>query len=364
MEREIHKTRLIAVFLFFLTLEVILLFRTAYLQVARSFSFSKIARSQHEVLIELEPRRGTIYDRNMYKLAFNINVDSVFAVPRDIEPKEKPAIATKLASILDLNYDFIAGQLKKKKGFVWIKRKISETESQQIKTAKLHGIELIKESKRLYPNGYLAAHIIGFAGLDNAGLEGIELSCDNYLKGKQGFRLTTRDAKRRFIAADDTRYLAPVDGFNIILNVDETIQTIAEQALDSAYKKYNAKGMTIVVMDPRNGEILALANRPSYDINSFSGSEADAHRDRAVTDYFEPGSVFKIVAASGLLEKGRVSFQDKFFCENGQYWVGGRLLHDHRSHGTLTFQEVIEQSSNIGTVKASQRLSKQEMYDF
>lgn len=364
MERKIHKTRLIWVFLVFLTLQGLLLSRLIYLQIAKSINLSKIADSQHKVLIELEPRRGTLYDRNMYKLAFNLNVDSVFAIPRDIDEMQKPAIARQLSGILNIGEDYILDRLDKKKGFIWIKRKISDEESGKIKALKLNGIELIKESKRLYPNGYLASHIIGFAGLDNTGLDGIELLYDKYLKGKAGFRLTNRDAKRRFLPSKDEKLLAPINGFNIILNIDETIQNIAEQALDDAYRKYHAKGAVIIVMEPYTGEILAFANRPTYDPNSFFDSTADLRRNRGVTDSFEPGSVFKIVTASCALEKGVVGFQDKFFCENGKYWIAGHTLHDHQSHGVLTFKEVIEKSSNIGTVKVAQKLVPRDLYNY
>lgn len=364
MERQIHKTRLILVFLFFITLQGLLFSRLVYLQIIRSIYLSKIADSQHRVLVELEPRRGTIYDRNMYKLAFNINVDSVFAVPRDMEERQKPLIAHKLSSILDMDLDLVYSRLKRQKGFVWIRRKIDEEQSRQIKAAKLKGVELIKESKRLYPNGYLAAHVLGFAGLDNVGLEGVEMTYDKYLKGRAGFRVTSRDAKRRCIPSKDEKFLPPVDGFNLVLNIDENIQNIAEQALDNAFNKYHAKGAAIIVMDPNTGEVLAFANRPTYDLNKFYNCDPESRRNRGVTDTFEPGSVFKIVTASGVLEKGVVGLQDRIFCENGKYWIAGHWLHDHQSHGTLTFREVIEKSSNIGTVKAAQKLTPQQLYGF
>jgi stage V sporulation protein D (sporulation-specific penicillin-binding protein) len=364
VERRIHETRLILVFLVFITLQTLLLSRLFYLQIVKSLYLSNVAKSQHKVLIELEPHRGTIYDRNMYRLAFNIRADSAFAVPREMEDEEKPHTSETLSSILGQDKGFILDRLNRDKGFVWIKRKISDEESQEITKLNLKGVELIKESKRVYPNGYLAAHILGFAGLDNAGLEGLELMYDKYLRGKPGFRLTSRDAKRRFLSSKDEKFLSPVNGLNLILNIDETIQNIAEQALDSAFKKYKAKGAIIIVMDPHSGEILALANRPSYDLNSFFESSSDSHRNRAVTDSFEPGSVFKIVTASCALEEGIVGLEDKFFCENGKYFVVGHILHDHRPHGTLTFREIIEKSSNIGTVKVAQKVGAKNLYKY
>jgi len=299
----------------------------------------------------------------MYKLAFNLNVDSVFAVPRNINNAEKIKIANKLAPILSLDRDFLLDRLRRKKGFIWLKRKISEKESKKVKALKLKGVELIKESKRFYPNGYLASHIIGFAGLDNIGLEGVELVYDKYLKGRPGFRLTSRDAKRRHLSSKDERFLAPVNGFNLILNIDGTIQNIAEQALEDAYKRYKAKGAVIIVMEPNTGEILALANRPTHNPNFFHDFKPEVHRNRGVTDLFEPGSVFKIVTAACALEAEVVDFEDKFFCENGKYWVRGHCLHDHKPHATLTFREVIEKSSNIGTVKVAQKLNPRDLYN-
>ncbi|MEI8176042.1 MAG: penicillin-binding transpeptidase domain-containing protein [Candidatus Omnitrophota bacterium] len=364
MGHTIHKNRIVSVFIFFLILQSLLCARLFYLQIVRSLNLTKIADSQHKVLFELEPRRGTIYDRNMYKLAFNINADSVYAMPRDIPDEEKPAIASRLASILKMREESILDKLDRDKGFVWIKRKISEEEALGVRSQKTRGIDLIKESKRLYPNGFLAAHLLGFAGLDDEGLDGLELLYDKYLRGRAGYRATNRDAKRRSLPAHDEKFLAPVNGFNLVLNIDETIQNIAEQALDTAFRKYRASGAVVIVMEPRTGEILAFANRPTYDPNLFSKATADERRDRAVTDAFEPGSVFKIVTASCALEKGIVSPLDRFFCENGKYWVAGHTLHDHEPYGTLTFREVIEKSSNIGTVKVAQKIPPRDLYAF
>jgi len=364
VEIRIHKTRLIFVFLFFLSLLVLLLFRLFYIQIGKSLGFERIAKSQHEVMIHLEPRRGTIYDRNMSILAVNLDVSSVFAAPRMIDKDKKPRTARRLAHILDKSEDKILERLNRDKGFIWIARKVPEEKARAIRALELTGIELQEESKRFYPNGHLASHVIGFAGLDNTGLEGIELLFDKYLKGKPGVRLTQRDGKKRYIPSRDEDYLPPIDGFDIILNIDEAIQNITEQALDDVYDKYTAKGATAVVMNPHTGEILAIANRPSYDLNSFSEAKTDVRRNRAITDIFEPGSVFKIVTASLVLEKGLVGLKDRFFCENGKYWIGGRILHDHRPHAILTFKEVIEKSSNIGTVKVAQKLKPKDLYNY
>lgn len=363
MEKKIHKTRLILVFLVFVILQIILLSRLVYIQVVQSTRLSKFADSQHLISVELKPRRGIIYDRNMYRLAFNLDVNSVSACPKAIADGKKPYIANRLASVLNKDQAFILNRLRRKKGFVWIDRQISDAQSAMIEAMALEGIDLVRESKRFYPNGYLAAHVLGFAGVDDVGLEGLELIYDRYLKGKSGFRVTNRDGKQRFLVPKDKDVLTPVNGFDIILNIDEAIQNIAEKSLHAAYEKYKAKGASIIVMEPHTGEILALANRPTYDLNAFSTAGPHERRNRAVTDVFEPGSVFKVVTASGVLEKGVVDFQDEFFCENGAYRFGSHTLHDHKPHGTLTFREVIEKSSNIGTVKAASKLTHEDFYN-
>ncbi|MFH1847818.1 MAG: penicillin-binding transpeptidase domain-containing protein [Candidatus Omnitrophota bacterium] len=338
--------------------------RIAYLQLVKKEFLSDLASSQHKTLITLEPRRGSIYDRNMDLLAFNIKADSLYAMPRAIPESDKGEISRQLSSILGIKRGFIAERLSRDKAFVWIARKIHDGEAKKIKDLELEGIGILEESKRCYPHSYLASHILGFAGIDNNGLEGLEMWSDKYLKGRPGFRLTTRDAKRRLLSSKDEKYLSPVDGHNIILTIDSAIQHITESCLDRAFRKYRAEAATIIVMDPNNGQILAMANRPTYDLSMYANAGPDERRNRAVSDVFEPGSVFKIILASCVLEKGVVSPDDKFFCENGKYWVGGRCLHDHKPHGTLTFRQVIEKSSNIGTVKAAKLLKEKDFFDF
>jgi cell division protein FtsI (penicillin-binding protein 3) len=254
-------------------------------------------------------------------------------------------------------------RLYRKKSFIWLARKISPEQSAAIKKLNLKGINFIKESKRCYPNSYLASQIIGFAGLDNVGLEGLELYYNSYLKGESGWALFLRDARQKRLSLGE-KVISARDGYDLVLTIDEIIQYIAERELDKAYKTHHAKGATIIVMDPHTGAILALASRPSFDLNNPVRANKDEIRDRAICDLFEPGSVFKIVTASAALEEKKVTEEDKFFCENGAYKVGPHILHDHRPHGTLTFREVIEQSSNIGTVKVAQMLGPDMLYRY
>jgi cell division protein FtsI/penicillin-binding protein 2 len=358
----IFKARQAVLLLIFLLSFFILELRLFYLQAIRHGFLSKIANEQHIVSVEIPPRRGTIFDRNMRVLAMNLNEDSVYANSREVGNKRKTSRI--LSSILKLDEAYVAERLARDKGFVWIKRKISKEEASQIEKAKLKGIGLVKESKRFYPNKSLACHVIGLADIDNNGLEAVELNYNRYLKGESGWLISTQDAKRHLVESYQDEYLPPKNGFNLVLTIDDVIQHIAERELLKAYEKYKAKAASIIVMNPMTGEILALANLPNFDLNDPSRRPADAVRNRAINDFFEPGSVFKIVTASVALEENAVDFNAKFDCENGEYRVGKRILHDHRPHGILTFREVIEKSSNIGTVKVAGVFGAEKMYKY
>ena len=313
--------------------------------------------------MELEPRRGAIYDCNLKAQAFNLSMDSLYATPNTIKGRDKENIIEKLLPILGTDRVYLKDRLYRKKSFIWLARKLTPNKSEAIKALKLKGLGFMKETKRIYPNSYLASHVIGFSGMDNMGLEGIERDFDKYLKGTAGWAIFLRDARQKKLNIWEKMVL-PVDGLDLVLTIDEVIQYIAERELDKAFKSFNAKGASIIVMDPHTGRILAMASRPSYDLNDHSSVNKDSMRNRSICDLFEPGSVFKIVTASAALEEKKVTEEDKFFCENGAYRVGGRILHDHTSHGVLTFRQVIEESSNIGTVKVAQLLGADTVYRY
>ncbi|MDD3905894.1 MAG: penicillin-binding transpeptidase domain-containing protein [Candidatus Omnitrophica bacterium] len=356
------RSRQIAVFVLFFIALAVLIIRLFYLQVLKHKFYYNLANEQHTVSVEIPPTRGTIYDSSMRVLAVNLNSNSVFVNSREV--KDKKAVAKKLAGILNLSDSYILQRLSRDKAFVWIKRKISPQEELEIKKLKIPGVAVIKESKRFYPDKSLACHAIGTVNIDNVGLEGLELLYNKYLKGESGWLISTQDAKRKLLESYQYEFIPAKDGFGLVLTIDEVIQNIAERELYKMYDKYNAKGASIVVMDPRTGDILALANFPNFDLNNPGKRAADAVRNRAINDFFEPGSVFKIVAASGLLEEKLVTFQTKFDCENGQWKIGRRILHDHTPHGVLPFKEVIEVSSNIGTVKAASLLGAKGMFKY
>lgn len=362
MHSGIFRARQLGIFLFFLLSFSVLSIRLLYIQVIRHNFYYKIANEQHIVSTEVLPRRGAIFDRNMQVLAVSLNTDSVFANARLVKDKVRTARA--LSGILGLSESYLMERLGRDKGFVWIKRKISPQESEKIKGLKLTGIDVVEESKRVYPDGPLACHIIGTIDIDNKGLEGLELKYDKYLRGESGWLISTQDAKRKLLESYQDEFIPAKNGFNLVLTIDEVIQSMAERELYKAYKKHNAKAASIVVMDPRTGAVLALANLPNFDLNHPGKRSTEAIRNRAVNDFFEPGSIFKVVTASALLEEKAVTTSDVFFCENGEWKHGAKTLHDVHPYGNLTFKEVIEKSSNIGTVKAASRLGQQKMYKY
>jgi len=336
--------------------------RLVFVQVGAGKSLSDIASSQHRLAVSILPKRGIIYDRNLKELAITINLNSVFAEPFRV--KDKELASYKLAGVLGVSRDEIYKKLRQEKGFVWLGRKVSPDIARAVRALDIKGIDFIKEPQRVYPNGVLASHVMGFTDTDNNGLEGLELRFDKYLKGVMGYRYAIRDAKQREVPAYEYKEIQPTDGDSMVLTIDSMIQSIAERELENGFKKYRAKGACIIVMDPFTGDILALANRPSYDPNNVNTSPIDFRRNRAICDFFEPGSSFKIIAASGLLEEKVVKPSDRFFCENGEYKWYGHTYHDHTPHGWLAFRDVIKFSSNIGTMKAAQKLGPDRLYKY
>ncbi|MBP9854084.1 MAG: penicillin-binding protein 2 [Candidatus Omnitrophica bacterium] len=363
MQNRKHELRFSLVVLFLILCFCFFIINLVLIQVFKSDHLAKLANKQHNQLIELEPVRGTIYDRNLRPLALNVSVHSLYANPKEMSKEGKKKALEVLPHLLGMDKAEIASRLNKDKYFVWLKRKLPMELADVIKTHHIKGLSFIDESKRHYPNGQLAAHVIGFAGIDNNGLEGSELVFDRYLKGKPGKALFIRDAKQRGLMLEKN-FIAPQNGLDVVLTIDETIQYIAERALEKAMTQYKAKSATIIVANPKTGEILALANRPTYNLEMTGKSTIESRTNRAVSFVLEPGSVFKIVAASAALEEGTYTESDIIFCENGEYRVGNHTLHDHHPLGKLTFQQVIEQSSNIGVTKIAQKMGADTFYNY
>ena len=337
--------------------------RLVYLQVLKHSEFRQLAYHQQYTPKETSPSRGMIEDRSGGLLAMNIGLFNVCAHPNQIADKAGTAAA--LSRALGLSYSEMLSKVSGDRSFVWVARQVPYERSEAIETLKLEGIEATREQRRFYPDHEMAAHVLGFAGLDNQGLDGLERKFDGVLTGKKGLVITERDASGRVVLADNETKKANVDGLNLVTTIDKTIQHIAQVELEKAFEKYRCKAASIVVMDPHSGEVLALANYPNYDPNHFGDVPKECWRDRVVNDEFEPGSTFKLIAAVGALEEGAVNEDDKFFCENGEYHTDyGRVVTDHEKHGWLTFREVFGYSSNIGMVKVSMKLGKDNLYRY
>lgn len=334
---------------------VVLLWRLVDLQVVRREEFTKKARKQHERTVELPPRRGQITDAAGRSLAVTAQVDSVFAIPSEVE--NPASAAATLASILDVPRKELEKKLDNpERDFVWVARRVPEETAQRVAARHLPGVRLVKESTRRYPQGAFAAAVLGYVGADNQGLAGLEYRYDSEVRGRPAHVTFLRDAARRFYASPGTdgrgrSALADgVEGASLVLTLDSAIQHTAERELDAAVEKWQAKGGSAVVLDPETGAVLALASNPSFDPNRYGESDADSRRCRPVTDVYEPGSTFKIITAAGALEKGTVSPDDLIDCGGGALTIGSTTIHEHGRNrwSVLSLADVIAHSSNIG----------------
>lgn len=357
------KKRIIITFIFLLLIIIAFSMRLFWIQVIKSEEYRDKARDQRLRLLKVEPKRGIIYDSEGKELAVSAGSQTVVALPLEIENAE--VTAGKLANILNMTYDRIYERLTKNASAVYVKRKIKEEDVNKIKNLDLKGITFTEESKRYYPKDNIAAHILGFAGIDNRGLEGLELSYDKYLRGTPGKIALERDAAGRMLPDGVREYIPPEDGFNIYLTIDEVIQYLVERELDKAVEEYEISGGTAIVMDPRDGSILALANRPTYNPNNFGKYPQEYWRNRAISDGFEPGSTFKIVTTASALEEGVVSEND-FFSDPGYITVSGERIKCWKTagHGRQTFKEVVQNSCNPGFVQVGMRIGRQSFYNY
>lgn len=351
---------LVSTFLFFSF--VLIMGRMFQLQVLKKEELYRLAARQQSSQIPLVPKRGTIYDRHGNELAVSVEVDSVYADSKKIVEVEKAV--QKLSSVFSNDPKELRRKLKSGKSFEWIERKISPNQTEAVQALHLSGIHFLKENKRFYPHSHLAAHVIGFVGLDSKGLEGIELQYDVLLNGKQNTLTMERDAKGRVIMMSGDSHEQEEHYRNIILTIDKQIQHIAESELNHAVQKWGAQGGMVIVMDPMSGKILALASHPSFNPNQFIQYRPKSWRNRAVSDVFEPGSMFKAFLAAAVLEEKVVQPLDSFYCENGFYTVYDRTIRDTSKHGWLTFQQVIKVSSNIGAAKAAEKIGKERFYRY
>jgi cell division protein FtsI (penicillin-binding protein 3) len=346
----------------FSILFLIVLARAYQLQVVQSEKLTALAERQSRGMIHLVPRRGIIYDREREEMAISIEVDSVFAQPGKGVNIQKAA--QKIGPLLGKKPVSLLKKMKEDKPFVWLARGITPGQRAAIEKLGMKGVDFLKETKRFYPQGETGCHVIGFAGVDSRGLEGVELAYDEFIRGEPGYILISKDAFGRAITPENPEFRHSAEGFEIILTIDKNIQYIAEKELKKAVQACSAQGGMAIVMNPKTGEVLALAIQPSFDPNHFSSFAPQVWKNRTITDTFEPGSTLKVFLLAAALEDRAAAPGDIFFCENGAYAIGGKVIHDIHKYGWLSLGEIIKVSSNIGAVKVGQKLGREKFHRY
>lgn len=335
--------------------------RVFYLQVLHRDFFQNLSEQQSTRVVKLKAQRGKILDSHKRLFAEDTYSYSVWANPHEIKNKESTAQA--VSESIRMDAASVLQKISSEKKFVWIKRKLDYDVYQVLKQKKLAGIYVMKEQIRFYPEGAIAAQVLGFVDVDHKGIEGVELLFNHYLHGRDGWAYTLRDCRGQLLPLKNL--LVPArDGNDVVLNIDAQIQYWVEAYLDEAIQKYRAKGGSVVVMEPSTGKVLALVSNPSFDPNNVGGSPKEAFRNRAITDTYEPGSVFKAITLVASLQEKTFSDTDVIYCENGEYKIPGTILHDWKPYGRLAFPEVFEKSSNIGVAKIASALKPQVLYNY
>jgi cell division protein FtsI (penicillin-binding protein 3) len=335
--------------------------RLAYLQIVRHAELVQMAERQYSRTVVLPARRGPIVDRRGASLATSTPAESLFAHPRGVGDPVR--VAARLAPILQVPERELHAMLTSTRPFVWVRRKLPPAVAEQVRALREPGLGFVPEPMRLYPNLELAAHIIGFEGADG-GLEGVERAFNTDLAGADGRVVVGRDALGRDVILQRI-VQDPVPGAGVMLTLDKTIQYVAERELEAVYRRTGAKAAMAVAMDPRTGDVLAAAIRPTFNPNIFAELPSrDVVRNRAITDPFEPGSTFKAIMAAAALEERVVRPEDRIYAENGAITIARATIHDWKRYGWLTFAEVLQNSSNVGSIKVGLALGSERYYRY
>jgi cell division protein FtsI (penicillin-binding protein 3) len=367
------RTRFWLICLFFLIWALAIAGRLFWLQVARYQEFADRARNQQQERITVAPQRGVLYDRNLRELAMTVQVDSVCADPNLI--KDKPATAHLLASVVHIDPDDaqtteeqIAARLAAGKDFAWVARRVTPETSarvhQLINSQSLQGIGFRKEFQRFYPGNEVAAQLLGYVGADDNGLGGLEQKFDARMHGVPGEEHKSVDARRHALGSSVRE---PEPGQNLVLTIDEYIQSMAERALDHAMERTHAANGTVVVQDVYTGQILALAIRPTFNPNIFRHTTPELLRNHAISDVYEPGSVFKLVAYSAALDQHVAAPDDNIDCQGGTIKMpGGRIIHDNQGehYGVISVHKALEVSSDVAAVKLALKVGPDHFYQY
>jgi cell division protein FtsI (penicillin-binding protein 3) len=334
--------------------------RLVYLQVFRNADYSARAERQHMRTVAAPAKRGEILDRRGHVLAYSVDAESIYAVPSEIEQPRK-AVAALCGALDDCTAkerDALIERFGKQRAFVYVRRQVSPDQARRVKALELEGIGFMKESRRFYPNKELAANLVGYVGIDSDGLHGIESAYDNLIKGRSGTVLVQTDARRHAFSRIEK---PPTTGATLELTIDEYLQHLAERELAAGVAATHAQGGSAIIMDPWTGEILAMANSPTFNPNAYRDAREDVRRNRAVQDLYEPGSTFKVVTASAALEEKIVRPTDPIDVSAGMIRFGARVIDDDHRYGVLSFSDVIVKSSNVGAIKVGLRLGAERL---
>lgn len=353
--------RLLVVLILFLGWSLLILLRLVDLQALRGPQYRLRAQAQQQGFLEVNPKRGDILDRNLKELAISVRADSVFAQPSEIE--DPPGAAEALSPIVGLPSESIRQKLESDSRFLYLKRQIPVETANRVRDLRLRGIGVQEESSRVYPGRELAGHLIGFVGVDNIGLEGIEYHYSRELSGERARVDLRLDARRN--SFQRTSPAGQTQGNILVLTLDSSLQHIAETALKSTVRATSAADGSAIVMNPHTGEILAMASYPAYDPNDYAGADPSARRNRGILDMYEPGSVFKVITLAALLDTNLTTPDEVVDCRPGSARLAGKVYREAtRSFGFLTVEEVIAKSSNVGTVKLAIRLGNERLYEY
>jgi cell division protein FtsI (penicillin-binding protein 3) len=334
--------------------------RLGYLQLVRHSDYLARAQRQQQRTIEITPKRGAIYDRNMHPLAMSVPVESAFAVPFEIGDNKIMA-ARLLSGVLGIPRDVLETRFESGGSFVWVSRKLPPDKAEAVRALNLKGVYLQSENQRYYPKRELAAHILGFVDLDEKGLAGIEYGLDSLIRGKGEKIVVMADARQRWFDGGSAQ---KDQGANVVLTIDEKIQYIAERELAAAIAKTHAMAGTVIVQNPNNGAILALANWPKFNPNSPNDAKPEARMDRAVSAIYEPGSTFKLITLAAAFDQNLTRPEEVFNCENGAVYIAGHRIRDHKPFGMLTVSDILAKSSDVGAIKIALRLGAPKFYEY
>jgi cell division protein FtsI (penicillin-binding protein 3) len=370
----LRQSRFWLICLFFVGWSCLIAGRLFVLQVARHQEFVERAQKQQQRTFEVAPRRGVLYDRNLHELAMTVQVDSIYAVPSQIDDKQTAAHA--LASLVHTDpedaqttEEQIAARLNNAHNFAWVARRVTPEVAAQVRAltgtgaGSIKGIYFTKEFQRFYPDNEIAAQVLGYVGTDDNGLGGLEQKFETQLHGVPGRMYTAMDARRRVLGSSEHD---PEPGQNLVLTIDEDIQFLAERALDHAMERTQAESGTVVIQDVHTGQILALAVRPTFNPNSFRHTTPELLRNHAVSDVYEPGSVFKLVTYSAALDLHAVTPDDIVDCQGSVMKMPGRVIHDDKGDhfGRITVTEALEHSSNVGAIKVALKVGQDRFYQY